>query len=59
MKSCSSEATYNGDFRKLGVPPSTSSAKTKTWQMVEVLRRACAGLFLGSWVFKPSLSFFT
>lgn len=21
MKSCSSEATYNGDFRKLGVPP--------------------------------------
>lgn len=45
MKSCSSEATCNGDFRKLGVPPSTSSAKTKTWQMVVVLTGLVLGFF--------------
>lgn len=44
-KSCSSEATCNGDFRKLGVPPSTSSAKTKTWQMVVVLTGLVLGFF--------------
>lgn len=45
VKSCSSEATCNGDFRKLGVPPSTSSAKTKTWQMVVVLTGLVLGFF--------------
>lgn len=45
VKSCSLEATCNGDFRKLGVPPSTSSAKTKTWQMVVVLTGLVLGFF--------------
>lgn len=57
-KSCSSEATCNGELRKLGVPPATSSAKTKPWQMVVVLRSAPARVWSGSWVHEPQFSFF-
>lgn len=56
-KSCSSEATCNGELSKLGVPPATSSAKTKPWQMVVALRSAPARVCSGSRVHEPQFCF--